>query len=556
MNRRFRRWGAWVLGALVATLVAAFGVFLIDSALHNGRVARNVTIDGRHVGGVDRVALDRRLQSLSTEALGRPLRLQDGDRAIEVTLGEVGVGMDVARLRSDVLAAAREKTPAGGFWSWWSSFFTPREVGTTFVAEPGIAETFIAGLPEARPFEPVEPTYTGITGSLVVTPGIDGLALDPAAAAAAVATLAGPGYPAMTVDVTWQPVPPRVDAAALQASLEAADAMAIDLGVFVNGHTATIGRGTVMTWIESDLTPSGLTPRFDLDRAEASVERLLAGFVDPGTAPVFTVVDGEVTAELGAEPLRCCAEGFGADLEASALTGNRTLVMLPPTPVYPDAGRAAVAALGVEERIAEFTTNHRCCESRVENIHRIADLVRGVVIEPGGRFSINEYVGFRTRENGFVAAGVIESGHFTDDVGGGISQFATTMFNAAFFAGLDFESYQSHTIYLSRYPYGREATLSFPEPDLIVTNPTPYAMLLWTSYTDTSITVEIYSTPYFVVEQTRQARFRWGRACTRVNTYRERTAPDGTVLEDFVFATYRPGEGLDCNGNATPKPTG
>ena len=51
-------------------------------------------------------------------------------------------------------------------------------------------------------------------------------------------------------------------------------------------------------------------------------------------------------------------------------------------------------------------------------------------------------------------------------VGGGISQFATTLFNAAFFAGLDIPEYQSHSIYITRYPYGREATLSYPAPDL------------------------------------------------------------------------------------------
>jgi vancomycin resistance protein YoaR len=129
------------------------------------------------------------------------------------------------------------------------------------------------------------------------------------------------------------------------------------------------------------------------------------------------------------------------------------------------------------------------------------------------------------------------------------------MFNASFFAGLDFDSYQSHSIYISRYPYGREATLNFPQPDLAVVNNTPYSMLVWTSYTSASITVQLYSTPYFEVEQTGQQSGRVSR-CTRVNTFRQRTAPDGSVIDDAVFATYRPGEGLDCNGNPIPVPGG
>ncbi len=188
----------------------------------------------------------------------------------------------------------------------------------------------------------------------------------------------------------------------------------------------------------------------------------------------------------------------------------------------------------------------------MENIHRIADLLRGTIIGPGQRFSINETIGERTREEGFVEAGVIERGRFETDVGGGISQFATTMFNAAFFAGLDFLEYQSHSLYISRYPYGREATLGYPAPDLVVFNRTPHAMLLWTEYTDTSITVQLWSTPYFEVEQTGQAVTGAAR-CTRVETFRTRTDPDGVELEDSVFATYRPGEGLDCFGRQIPR---
>jgi hypothetical protein len=72
-------------------------------------------------------------------------------------------------------------------------------------------------------------------------------------------------------------------------------------------------------------------------------------------------------------------------------------------------------------------------------------------------------------------------------------------------------------------------------------------------YTDTSITVQMYSTKYWEVEQTGQSSWRSG-ACTSVETFRSRTNPDGFVLEDSVRARYRPGEGLDCAGNPTPRP--
>ena len=82
-----------------------------------------------------------------------------------------------------------------------------------------------------------------------------------------------------------------------------------------------------------------------------------------------------------------------------------------------------------------FTTYHDAGGARVTNIHRMADLVRGAVIAPGASFSINDYVGERTAEKGFVGAGAIRDGLHVDEIGGGVSQFATTMFNAAYFAG-------------------------------------------------------------------------------------------------------------------------
>ena len=142
-----------------------------------------------------------------------------------------------------------------------------------------------------------------------------------------------------------------------------------------------------------------------------------------------------------------------------------------------------------------FTTYHDPTGARITNIHRMADLVRGAVIAPGETFSINDHVGERTAEKGFVPAGAIRDGKHVEEVGGGVSQFATTMFNAAYFAGLQIDSSQAHSEYFDRYPRGREATMGFPAPDLRFTNDTPYGIMIWTSYTDSSLTITLYSTP-------------------------------------------------------------
>ena len=94
---------------------------------------------------------------------------------------------------------------------------------------------------------------------------------------------------------------------------------------------------------------------------------------------------------------------------------------------------------------------------------------------------------------------------------------------------------------------GLEATISYPHPDLIITNPTPFGVLIWNSWTHDSITVDIYSTSNVEVtldEPTEEAL----DFCTRVKTRRNRIWRDGSEQADHFFATYRPEEGLNCDG--------
>ncbi|MCP3996922.1 MAG: hypothetical protein GY722_17940 [bacterium] len=141
--------------------------------------------------------------------------------------------------------------------------------------------------------------------------------------------------------------------------------------------------------------------------------------------------------------------------------------------------------------IGEFTTYHSCCESRVTNIHLIADAIDGAVVEAGDTWSLNDHVGQRTTAKGYVPAGAIVGGELVAEVGGGTSQFATTIYNAIFFAGLEDVYHRPHSIYFSRYPLGREATLGWTLPNIVFRNDTEFPVTIDTSYTSTSITVQL-----------------------------------------------------------------
>ena len=546
------RWGFAVVALPVVAAIAVGAAYVIDRAVAEGEVVRNVTFEGRSLAGLDESEVLAIVGAAAAERLEQPIDIVMPDLTITATAAELGFSADPAVVAARAMVAGRSSEMAADFRNWWESWEAGEDLLLEFDFDPTVVAEFVAAHPERVHRLPVEPWFTGAQGRFEVQQPIPGEFLDPGSVVSALEAAIRPSYPPDAVQVEWALRETVVSQEQLDAALAEAAALATRLTVVVNERPAVIGATSVRRWIDSETVDGQIRPIFVPERVEPSIEVLLAGLGSQAEPPTFAVVGGEVAFELGIPAYRCCAPGSTEALLEAARTGGREAAYLTARLVEPDAGLGAAEALGVTGLISEFTTRHACCQSRVTNIHRIADMVRGQLVMPGERFSINEFIGPRTREKGFVAAGTISGGYFIDDVGGGISQFATTMFNAAFFAGVELDAYRAHSVYISRYPYGREATMSFPQPDLAFVNNTPYAILIWTEYTGSSITVQFYSTPYWEVEQTGQRTTRIG-ACRRATTFRQRTAPDGTVLEDSVFAVYRPGEGIDCNGNRIPR---
>lgn len=195
------------------------------------------------------------------------------------------------------------------------------------------------------------------------------------------------------------------------------------------------------------------------------------------------------------------------------------------------------AARKVRYVIGTFTTTFSAGEPRTVNIRRIAREVDGSVVPVGAQFSLNAAAGRRTTAGGYVEAPFIANGKLVPSVGGGVSQFSTTVYNAAFFAGLRLDSAQPHSFYISRYPAGREATLDFDQPiDLTWTNDTDAPVVVQATSTPTSVTVRLLGdnggrrvssksgprTPVagrdFAVTVTRRIRFRDGRVIEQPRT--------------------------------------
>jgi vancomycin resistance protein YoaR len=531
---------------LLALVVAAWA---IDTG-GGGDVPRGVEIGGEAVGGLRGAPLDSVVDRVAR-------RVEHGDVLVATPDGHLRARADRLGLRVDEGATAERALEAdqrgwlgARVWGWVRGLFGARSSAVVAGVDEGRLADVLA---DRDPTDHVAATEPGLAWDaegerLVLASGADGRGLDPVGLAPSLAASVAGGRPPFEVRAEAGPVPPRFSRNDAQRLLRRAEqATAAPLPVVAGDARMDLAPEVVRPWLRSAAEGDHLVLALDEGHVAGALPGLLpeAG-IPPVDAGLQVVGNGVVVTPDRAGTVCCDDDAPGALLAALRDPAAPRPVPLGLRPAAPARTAAEVAGWGVAQPVAAFTTHHAAGEARVTNIHRIADLLRGTLIEPGGTFSVNRTIGPRTRGKGFVEAGVIEQGVFTTSVGGGISQFATTLFNAAFFAGLDFVEYQSHSIYISRYPYGREATLSYPAPDLELSNPTDHGVLIWPTYTGSSITVTLWSTPTVSVEQTGQREEPAGN-CTRVTTERTRTPlGSGPPRVDTVRATYRPGEGVDC----------
>jgi vancomycin resistance protein YoaR len=151
--------------------------------------------------------------------------------------------------------------------------------------------------------------------------------------------------------------------------------------------------------------------------------------------------------------------------------------------------------MGITGVVATYETFYGGDPNRIHNVQLVAHLVDNKLIAPGATFSFNGTTGERSAAKGFLEAPVIVNGELQTGLGGGVCQVSTTVFNAAFEAGLPITARTNHALYISHYPLGRDATVDYPDIDLKFVNDTGHWLLLRTWVGSSSLTVGLYGTP-------------------------------------------------------------
>ncbi|MBU1226296.1 MAG: VanW family protein [Actinobacteria bacterium] len=497
-----------IISALVPVgLVLIAGIwFVIDRATHTGEILGSVSVQGVELGGLGREDAAARLADLEATLASTPIEVTAAGHTFSLVPADVGYDLDMEAVLEEAFTEGRN----GNLFSqigWWFGHFggggRVLDVSATYdpaAVAAATAEWELEGIADP----PHEGNVEMVDGEVTYEYPRAGTGIDHAAAAGILGeAILDPARPAVelpTTSLTPVLTAADIDAVVAEANSRLADPVTLlnqELSQRIEIPVAVLARS--LTISRDDTTD---VPTFDLAWANGP----LSDYVEPLAvthatqavdAQILINEDDTVTLVPSIPPQTPDLEPLAAEVEAALASVTRTGPLAFVATGEAEFSTADAEALGIREKISEFTTYHSCCENRVTNIHLIAAATDGALVMPGETFSLNDHVGERTAAKGYVSAGAIINGYIqccdsAINIGGGTSQFSTTMYNAIFYAGLEDVYHFPHTIWFTRYPEGIEATMGYPEPDLKFRNNTESAVLIKTSFTDTSVTVKMF----------------------------------------------------------------
>jgi vancomycin resistance protein YoaR len=502
----WRRRGALISAGVLAGVLAVLGTaYGVDLLIAQGSIPRSTVVAGVEIGGLSPANAASTLEEELAPRVAADHAVVADD--VESTFSPAAAGMELDIDRTIDVADDQPLNP----WTRLVTLFSDRAVDPVITGEKTALDAQIDTIATQVDRAPVDATIAidGTTPSVV--PPADGRELDRDAAAEAItAALTSGEDPETPIELPVEVSPVDVDEAEAQRVLEETVLPALAAPVAVTSQDGSTSAEVSVAALAASLA---FTPEEDGELAVSiDPEALQTALGDELTAFGTPAKDAEFEISGGAVTVVPSVDGTGVD---PAKLAEQLLTVLTDTaprsvtaelgPVPADFTTEKAEALGIREEISSFTTRFTSAASGT-NIRVVAAEVDGALIMPGETFSLNTFTGPRGTAQGYVEAAVIQNGALSKAVGGGISQFATTMFNAVFFAGLEDVFHKPHSFYISRYPAGREATVYEGAIDLQWRNDSDTGVYVDTQWAPGSITVTFYGTKRYEIQAIEGAR--------------------------------------------------
>jgi len=451
--------GVLALVLLLGVIAAGATVLAFDQR-YAGRIYPNVSVRGVPVGELTpdmaRAALERQFAPF----LAQPVLLTYGDQTWTPTLAELGVRLEIDRAVQQAYLAGRGHDPFTNLGEMFAVYRDGLELPLHLTVDHAAMQAYL--MSRATQVErPARDAQIALDGTLIaVTPAMAGQQVlineTLQELTAAVQSLTP-----RTVTLRTREVVPRLSDTAVQAAREEiARLLAGPITITIEGVQAPV------VWSLEDLarlvrldrevgaTGDTLAVTVDQARLRAKLAELAEATAIPGRLPRVDWNGGNLRIFKEGAPGRRLnvAQAEEAVLAAFAAPATARQVSLVRQEEPPSVTAATLDQLGITELLGVGRSDFSGSAAyRVTNIQAGMRLLHGILVPPGAEFSFNDTIGRIDASNGFVEGYAIVQNRTQLEWGGGICQDSTTMFRAAFWAGLPITERWGHSFYISWY---------------------------------------------------------------------------------------------------------
>lgn len=484
---------AIVLGVFVGLFVIAGIAYAIDVSTNQGKIPRATSVGGVDISSLEREDALAKLDDELREAENEPVRVTAGEKTTEFVPAQAGLRLDL----EGTIAAIPDES-MNPFVRLASFFRSTKEVDVQTAEDPAALNPELDRMVGELHRDPEDGAVFLEAGNVEPRDAVPGQEVDRAQLQEEVTSswLDPEG-----IAVEPSEIEPVINQDQVDAIAEGLAAKAVSGPLKVHGReniTGTIEPARVGEFVHFEAHEGQLEPRVDESKARDILGEGLAESERPmknarlsmsgGQRQVTPHVDGEVI------DWEQTMAGFAERVLGDDREWDATYEDQPATFTTADA-----EASTFDQVVGEFTTSGYSPASGT-NISVISNALNGTIVSPGETFSVNQATGSRTAAQGYVESGVIYEGRADTAVGGGISQYATTLYNAAYFAAMEDVAHTPHSYYISRYPAGREATLYDGVIDLKFRNNSNHPVRIESSVGGGSVTVRLMGVKEYEVE--------------------------------------------------------
>lgn len=454
-------------------------------------VDAGVTLQGQSMEGMTREMLGEAVTARYEGFLAQPVTLVYQDRVWRPTASELGVSLNIRQTSNDLLGLTTDVNIERWIRNWWARQQGILDVGPHLVINGARMQQYLMtiGSQVDRPVRPADLLIDPQTGATMTVPAqtgrqilVDETMVDIYNALTATTS--------MTVTLRSRELAPTIDASVLDERVQEVERfLGQPLVVRYATQSWTWERDRLAALIVTEKIPDGtVRVRPDAQAIALEVDRLAQRVDSPSVEPRVQWRNGGVEVVSAGQSGVKLDRAVAVQMIGDALYGSERTVDLPTIAVAPQLTAERLSQLSFVDVLSTGRSSFvGSADYRITNIKAGVARINGVLIAPGAEFSFNTEVGEIDEANGFVQGYAVIGNRTQLEWGGGVCQVSTSLFRAAFYAGLPFKEWHAHPFYISWYDAyafpnengpGLDAAIFTGDLDLRFVNDTEHWMMI------------------------------------------------------------------------------